>query len=321
LATVSNPGPRPERLLFISPSDPPQAWQAAFQTAAPDVEFLTSRGEVEDPDSIDWAVVWKPPHGLLAGLTGLKCVFSLGAGVDHVLSDPEFPAHVPLSRVVDPYLTAGMSEYVVLHVLAHHRGLFRSIAAQADARWDWFAAPRADETTVGIMGLGELGLDAVRKLKPLGFRLAGWSATPKIEPGLVSFAGSGQLREFLSQTDILVCLLPLTDATRGILNSATFDLLPSGARLINVARGAHLIATDLVDALDSGHLAGATVDVFTEEPLPPGNPLWSHPKVKITPHIASLTDPRSTALSMVESMALVRAGYRPLHEVDLRRGY
>ena len=318
---MKRPVPGPERLLFISPSDPPEDWEIAFRAAAPDIEFLVSRGEVDHPQTIDWAVVWKPPQGVLARLANVRCVFSLGAGVDHVLADPAFPAHVPLSRVVDPYLTSGMSEYVVLHVLAHHRGLFRSLASKGEARWDWFAAPRADETRVGLMGMGELGLDAARKLKPFGFRLSGWSLTRKDEPGVVSYAGTAELRAFLEQADILVCLLPLTDDTRNILNSATFDLMPPGARIINAARGGHLIEADLIDALDNGHLAGATLDVFAEEPLSPHSPLWTHPKIVITPHIASLTDARSTALAMVESMALVRAGGRPLNEVDLSRGY
>jgi glyoxylate/hydroxypyruvate reductase A len=310
-----------ERLVFLSPADPPAAWREAFQQAAPDIEFLLSRGAVDRPETIDWAVVWKPPPGLLARLPNLRCVFSLGAGVDHVLSDPDFPRGIPLSRVVDPYLTAGMSEYVVLHTLVHHRNLKRSQADQAACRWAPFAAPRADETRVGIMGLGELGLDAARKLKPFGYRLAAWSASRKSEPGVESFAGTGELRAFLARTDILVCLLPLTAATRGILNAAAFAQLPRGARIINAARGGHLVEADLVAGLDSGHLAGATLDVFETEPLPPASPLWLHPKVVITPHIASLTDARSTALSMVESMARIRRGEAPLNQVDPDKGY
>jgi glyoxylate/hydroxypyruvate reductase A len=310
-----------ERLVFMSPSDPPKAWETAFRALAPQIDFIVSRGEVEAPHTIDWAVVWKPPAGALAGLTGLKCVFSLGAGVDHILSDTAYPAGVPLSRVVDPYLTAGMSEYVVLHVLAHHRGLFRNLADQAQRSWKPFAAPRAEETRIGFLGLGELGLDAARKLGAFGYDLAAWTATRKHEPGIRSFAGLSEIQYFLKRTDILVCLLPLTDATRGILNSATFDLLPAGARIINAARGGHLIEADLIAALDSGHLAGATLDVFETEPLPPDSPLWTHPKIVVTPHMAALTDARSTAAAMVESMALVRRGELPLNPVDLDRGY
>ncbi len=310
-----------ETLVFISPSDPPKAWESAFRSLAPDIGFTVSRGDVTPGTRADWAVVWKPPAGALARLAGLKCIFSLGAGVDHVLVDPDFPTGIPLARVVDPYLTAGMSEYVVLHVLAHHRGLMRNLADQAAGRWAPFAAKRADETRVGILGLGELGLDAARKLKPFGYRLAGWSQTRKDEPGVESFAGTDELAAFLARTDILVCLLPLTPATRGILNSATFALLPEGAAVINAARGGHLIESDLIAALDEGHMAGATLDVFQIEPLPGDSPIWPHPKIMVTPHMAALTDPRSTAITMVESMARIRAGGRPLYEVDLRRGY
>lgn len=310
-----------ERLVFMSPMDPPSAWADAFRQAAPDIVFETARAVPDDPAGIQWAVVWKPPPGALAQLPDLRCVFSLGAGVDHVLEDEAYPLHVPLSRVVDPYLTAGMSEYVVLHVLAHLRDLKRSLAAQADGRWDWFIAPRADETRIGLMGLGELGLDAARKLRPFGFRLLGWSQSRKEEPGVESFAGNDELANFLGQVDILVCLLPLTDATRGILNSATFELLPRGARIINAARGGHLIESDLTEALDAGQLGGATLDVFQHEPLDPLSRLWDHPKITVTPHIAAVTDPRSSARAMVESMARIRAGAPPLNAVDLGRGY
>lgn len=309
-----------ENLVFISPSDPPKAWEAAFRGLAPEIGFTVSRGDFAEGTHADWAVVWKPPPGALARLSGLKCVFSLGAGVDHVLGDPQFPA-VPLARVVDPYLTAGMSEYVVLHVLAHHRGLFRNLARQVEGHWSPFAAKRADDTRVGILGLGEMGLDAARKLKPFGYQIAGWSQTRKDEPVVESFAGTGELGAFLARTDILVCLLPLTPATRGIINSSTLALLPEGASVINAARGGHVIESDLIAALDDCHIAGVTLDVFQTEPLPPDSPFWSHPKVAITPHMASLTDPRSTAITMVESMARIRAGGRPLYEVDLRRGY
>lgn len=312
---------RGETLIFISPSDPPQAWETAFRALSPEIAFNVSRGDMPPGTRADWAVVWKPPPGALARMTGLKCIFSLGAGVDHILSDPALPRGIPLSRVVDPYLTAGMSEYVAMHVLAHHRGLFRNLADQAAGRWAPFAAKRADETRVGILGLGELGLAAARRLKPFGYRLAGWSASRKNEAGIESFAGTGELAAFLARTDILVCLLPLTDVTRGILNSATLALLPPGAALINAARGGHLIESDLIAALDHGDLSGATLDVFQNEPLPQDSPLWAHPRVVISPHMASLTDARSTARAMVESMARVRAGGRPLYEVDLARGY
>lgn len=310
-----------ERLVFLSPVDPPGAWRAAFERAAPDIDFFVSRGEMASPETIDWAVVWRPPAGLLAGLPRLRCVFSLGAGVDHVLIDPDFPRHVPLCRVVDPYLTSGMSEYVVLHVIGHQRNLLRNIADQAASRWSPFLPRQADETRVGILGLGELGLDAARKLRPFGYSLAGWSASRKNEPGVESFAGRAELGAFLARTDILVCLLPLTADTQGILNAGTFAQLPRGAAVINAARGGHLVEADLLAALDAGHISGTTLDVFETEPLPATSPLWRHPRVLITPHIASMADPRTTAVAMADSMARIRRGEAPLHLVDPAKGY
>lgn len=312
---------RRERLVFISPSDPPEDWRAAFAEAAPEIDFTVSRGDVVEPETIDWAVVWKPPHGALGKLPNLKAVLSMGAGVDHLIEDPDFPRHLPLSRVVDPYLTAGMREYVALHVLAHHRGLFTSAAEQRAGRWTPFTARRADETRVGIMGLGVLGQAAATALGAFGYALSAWSRTAKDAPGIACFAGMAALPRFLSDLDIVVCLLPLTADTRGILNGDTLALLPKGAALINAARGAHVVEAELIAALDSGQLSGATLDVFAEEPLPAQSPLWRHPRVQITPHIASLTDARSTARDMADSIRRVRAGLPPLNPVDVARGY
>ncbi len=313
--------PRPDRIVFFSNSDLPRLWRDAFSRAMPGARFDVLTGRADEPETIDYAIVWNPPPGELKRMTGLKCVFSLGAGVDHVLRDPGYPRGVPLARVVDPYLTSGMTEYVVQHVLMHHRGHLRSAAAQAARRWDPFVPKPADQVRVGVMGLGVLGLDAARRLRTFGYRLAGWSATRKSEPGVESFAGMPELDAFLARSDILVCLLPLTPETDGILNADRLARLPRGASLINAARGAHVVAADLIAALDRGHLAGATLDVFATEPLPPDDPLWSHPRVIVTPHIASITNPDSTALTMAESIARLKRGERPLHEVDLARGY
>jgi len=310
-----------ERLIFLSPADPAGPWRRALGEVAPDVEFVLTRGEVDQPETIDWAVVWKPPAGLLARLPNLKCVFSIAAGIDHLTGDPKFPDRVPLARAIDPCLTGGMGEYVVLNVLAHHRELPRMLADQAARRWAPFLHRPAKEARVGLMGFGELGLAAARLLKPFGYPLAGWSASRKSEPGVESFAGMDELPVFLARTDILICLLPLTSATRGILNRKTLSQLPRGARLISAGRGAHLVEADLLEALDSGQIAAATLDVFETEPLPEASPLWHHPNVLITPHIAGYTDPRSAAPVIADSMARVRRGEAPLHLVDLARGY
>lgn len=311
----------PETVVFYSRSDLPRDWRDAFANAMPDVAFEVLTGPMPDPERASYAIVWYPPHGELARMTRLKAIFSLGAGVDHVLSDPAFPRHVPLSRVVDPVLTQGMTEYVCQHVLFHHRQGFHYAHAQAARAWRPVKPRLAGEVTVGILGLGVLGLDAARRLQSFGYRLRGWSATRKHETGIESFAGLEELDAFLQGTDVLVCLLPLTPDTRGILNAERFGQLPKNAAFINAARGGHVVEADLLAALDSGHLSGATLDVFAIEPLPADSRFWVHPRVVVTPHVASLTDAASAARRMADSIRRVRQGLPPHDLVDLARGY
>jgi glyoxylate/hydroxypyruvate reductase A len=265
-------------------------------------------------------LVWRPPPGELARYPNLKAILSLGAGIEGLIADPTMP-EVPIARMVDPSLTSTMAEYVLLAVLRHHRGFDRFERAQRERRWEFSLPPQPSDRQVGIMGLGELGAAAARLLLAHGFPVAGWSRSPKALDGVTSYAGHGELHSFLHRTDILVCLLPLTAETRGILDAETFDALPHGASLINVAGGAHLVEQDLLAALDSGHLAGATLDVFTDEPLPPDNPLWQHPKVLITPHIASYSVPAIAAAGVVDNIRRARAGQPLNHQVGRQRGY
>ena len=237
-------------------------------------------------------------------------------------STPALP-DVPIARVVDAYLTAGITEYVLLHVLRYHRNQPVFDAQQRDHVWDDRARElrQADERPVGVMGLGELGRDAVAKLAALGFDVAGWSRTAKDIPGVACFAGPDGLAPFLARTEILVCLLPLTALTADILNRETLAQLPRGAYLINAARGAHLVDDDLVDALASGQLSHATLDVFHKEPLPGNHPFWDHPQITMTPHNASITDPRSVVAQVVENIRRIDAGEPLLHPVDRAAGY
>ena len=210
----------------------------------------------------------------------------------------------------------------MLHaVLRHHREFDRIERAQRARDWAYAFPPQAADRRVGIMGLGELGSAAARSLVAHGFQVLGWSRSPKALDGVVSYAGRSELHTFLHRTDILVCLLPLTADTIGILDAATFAELPHGACVINVARGEHLVEDDLVRALDSGHLAGATLDVFREEPLPPGSPLWSNPKVLVTPHVASYSLPATAADGVATNVRRILAGEPLLHRVDRARGY
>jgi glyoxylate/hydroxypyruvate reductase A len=306
-------------LLFLSPDDPAEAWRAELQARIPGLD-VRIWPQVGDPADIDIALVWRPPLGELARYPNLKAILSLAAGIDGLIADPKLP-DVPIARMVDPSLTRTMTEYVLLAVLRHHREFDRFERAQRAREWAYAFPPQAADRRVGIMGLGELGRAAARALAAHGLQVLGWSRSPKAVDGVVSYAGRSELHAFLHRTEILVCLLPLTAETVGILDAATFAELPHGACVINVARGQHLVEADLVEALDSGHLGGATLDVFREEPLPPGNPLWAHPKVLVTPHVASYSVPATAADGVAANIRRIRAGEPLLHQVDRARGY
>lgn len=307
-------------LLFVSTHEDPAAWTAELRTQLTDVP-LRVWPELPDPEAVEYALVWAPPPGLLATLPNLKAVFSVGAGVDALLADPDLPG-VPLVRMVEPGLTEGMTDYVCQQVLHWHRRGPLFARQQREAVWRPVLHQKlARERKVGILGMGTLGSDAARTLAALRFDVAGWSRTPKSVPGVQSFHGSEGLAPFLARTEILVCLLPLTPETDGILDRRLFSALPRGAVVINAARGRHLVEQDLLAALDSGQLAGATLDVFREEPLPHTHPFWSHPKIVVTPHIAAITQPRTAVKQVVEGIRRHRAGQPLEHVVDRDRGY
>lgn len=308
-------------ILFTSTVDDARDWRGALARTLPDetVRVWPDTGPLEE---IEFAIVWQPPAGLLASLPKLRAILSLGAGIDHLTSDPQLPRHMPLIRMIDPSLATQMSEYVVMNVLRHHRLMVDYANLQADGRWKpLLPAPDTARRRVGLMGLGVLGQDAAEKLKPFGFPLRAWTRAPRTADGVQTFHGEAGLREFLSGCDILVCLLPLTGETRGILDAARLSALPRGAALINAARGGHVVTADLLAALNSGQLSGATLDVTDPEPLPPDHPLWRHPRVTITPHIATITPPETAAAIMADSIRRIRSGQPVLGQVDLTRGY
>jgi glyoxylate/hydroxypyruvate reductase A len=310
-------------LLAVSGWEP-EAWLACFRAHA-GVREVRLAPDIGDPSTIDYACVWKPPAGLLAKLPNLRAIFSLGAGVDHLMGDPTTP-DVPVVRIVDPNLTARMTEYVVLHVLLHHRRMKLYEAQQRERIWREHADPAAAEMRVGIMGLGVLGGAAAEALRSLGFHIAGWSRTEKPLTGFETFAGSAGLRSFLARTDILVCLLPLTPDTRGILNYDLFGGLArdgalGGPSLINAGRGGLQIEADILRALDDGTLIGASLDVFEREPLPAESRLWSHPKVYITPHNAAQSDPRALTKYVLTQIDRFERGEPLENVVDRKRGY
>ncbi len=307
-------------MLFLAPELDTQPWVKHLQRQDPGLE-LRIWPEVGPPEDVLFVLSWKHPLGIMKRFPRLKCIASLGFGVDHVLRDPDLPAGVPVTRIVDAGMVDAMSTYVLAAVLSHtrHFNLYRR--DQALKTWTARIPKHPHDVRVGVMGLGHLGSDAARKLHALGFPVSGWSRTPKSIDGVTGFAGEGDLDTFLSGADILICLLPLTSATQGILNCRTLSKLPAGAYLINAARGEHLMEGDLIAALESGHLSGACLDVFREEPLPESHPFWSHPQVTVTPHVASLTYPRDVAPQIVANYHRVRAGQLPWNIVDLKRGY
>ena len=283
-------------------------------------------GESFDRDSIRYALSWRHPPGALKDLPNLRVILSLGAGVDHLFSDHALPDR-PIVRVVDPDLTNRMSEWVVMHALVHLRQLRRYERQQGGRVWDDDdSQPKASDVQVGVLGLGVMGKDAVAKLRALGFKVAGWSASPKSLPDVTCFSGADGLKRMLAQTDMLVVLLPLTEATRGIINTPLLSQLKydgplGGPILINAGRGGLQVEADILAALDSGALKGASLDVFEREPLPRNSRLWSHPAVYISPHNAAVSSPPAIAGLVARQIEAHERGEPLAHVVDRRRGY
>ena len=278
-----------------------------------------------NPADVHYAAVWKPAPGELAAFPNLRVIFNLGAGVDALMADQVLPK-VPLVRVAVGDLTHRMTEYVVLHVLMHHRQELYLRASQREKRWQPKFQWPASAVSVGIMGLGTLGSDAADVLKRIGFRVAGWSNSPKTIDGIECFHGKGRLDAFLQRTDILVCLLPLTPDTRHILNRDLFGKLnrtgPMGAPVvINAGRGGLQNEADILACLDDGTLGAASLDVYATEPLPPDSPFWTHPNVVLTPHNAADTDPDEISRYVARQIARFEAGGALENVVDPARGY
>jgi glyoxylate/hydroxypyruvate reductase len=311
--------------LFVTPTWDGQAWAAHMRKAMPirAVRVWPDMGNVED---VQYVAAWLPPANVVKSLPNLKVIFSLGAGVDAILSDPSLPRDKPIVRVNDPDLTMRMSEHVVMQVLMHHRQQRRLDANQHNRIWDPFPQHPASALRVGVMGLGVLGADAALKLGIMGFPTAGWSRTRKSIDGIECFAGQGELDKFLARTDVLVCLLPATAETDSIINRELIRKLsrngPFGAPvLINAGRGRQQVEEDVLAALDTGELHAASLDVFRKEPLPVDNRFWSHPKVILTPHTAADSDPATICNYVAAQIARFEADGSLQNLVDRARGY
>jgi len=301
------------------------AWRAAIGAKQPSTPVIGA-SDTERFDEVRQAWVWKPPIGVLGRLPKLEIIINLGAGVDAILADDTAPKHIPILRAVDPNITMRMTEWVVMQVLLHHRQMPAYGAQQRARIWRDLPQKAASALTVGLLGCGVLGQSAANGLKSLGFKVVGWSRTPRTGMDFALHAGPEGLPAFLAHCDVLVCLLPLTKETTGIINYRLLQGLrrtgPLGAPvLINAGRGGQQIAADILRALDDGTLGGASLDVFETEPLPSSSPLWAHPKVIITPHVAADSDPEAMTKYVFEQLAAHDAGGTMDSLVDRSRGY
>lgn len=311
--------------LIAMGSGDPEPWVKSFETLLPEFS-IAKLGDDFEREFVAYAMTWYHPPGSLADFKSLKAIFSLGAGVDHLFRDPLLPS-VPTARVVDPDLTKRMTEYVILHALSILRQTRRYRNQQNQKVWlDDDHQPAAGDVRIGIMGMGVLGQDAAEKLSLIGFDVAGWNCSPKSISGIKLFSGHEELPHLLARTDILIVLLPLTPETRGIINAKLLKGLARDGRvkapsLINAGRGGLQKENEILSCLDGGTLHEAVLDVFETEPLPVSSPLWLHPRVTITPHNASVSDPMAISKMIAEQVRRSERGEPLLYQLDQSRGY
>lgn len=321
-ASGVNPAALPVLLVKSGGAAAVDEWRDSFREFGAQVEVRWWDDPAVDPATVEYALVWQPDAGRLAGYPRLKAVLSTAAGVDHILADPQLPAALPIVRMVTADTVRRMSEFTVMASLMLLKDMPRMIAQQHQRIWHEFATPRtATETRVGIMGLGALGLAAAALLARTGFITAGWARTQRQVPDVACFAGSDGLPAFLARTDILICLLPDTADTRGIIDAGLLAQLPRGASVINVGRGSHVDLAALTAALDAGHIGSALLDVFETEPLPADAAVWAHPKIIVTPHGAATPSRRERARQAALAIVALQNGQTPPHVYDRVRGY
>lgn len=296
-------------------------WKETLQKLLPGYQVFLWDEDSFDKGAIDYAVVWMPPLGALASMPNLKCVFSVGAGVAHILRDESYPMTVPIVRTVSEGLRKRMAEYVALHVLRYHRRLPEIEAASSAGEWVQYVEPLASDVTVGILGVGNLGQTAAGVLNSLGYEVLGWSRRGREVEGVEVMKGSDGLKEILRRSKIVVSILPGTSETVDLLDGSMLGLMPAGSYFINVGRGDVVVDADLVHALETGHLGGATLDVFREEPLPKDDPYWSTSNVLITSHTASAIEPATGGQVIAGNILAFDSGQTVPDLVDLDQGY
>ncbi len=306
-------------VLFYADEPDPLPWVEALQRALP--EGRIHQWAPGHAPLCTYAVCWKPPAAFFAGQPDLKAILNIGAGADAVIGDPNLPLAVPVVRLDDAGMAQQMEEYVAWCALHYLRRFDDYARAQRDAHWERLAPRSRAQFNIGVMGLGVLGTRVAAFMRLLGFPVRGWSRSPKSIEGVACFTGDEGRAAFLAGTDMLVCLLPLTPATRGILNRGNLAALPRGASVVNIARGAHLVEADLIDLLDAGHLAGATLDVFSPEPLPQDSALWRHPGITVTPHISAMTLADESMQQIADKIRRIERGQAVVGVIDRARGY
>ncbi|WP_282054868.1 2-hydroxyacid dehydrogenase [Maribacter luteus] len=307
-------------IVIIRKDDKINSWKEALNLYAPQIPVYGYL-EKHPKEDIKMALVWKHPIGSLKDYPNLECIASSGAGVDFLFEDDQLPLHIPITRVVDEFLAKDMSEHVTALIFSQLKNLYHYKVDQFRKIWKPIPYKRIADVTIGIMGLGALGTVLAKDLVRLGFKVQGWSGSAKDIKGVTTFAGSSMQSAFLNSTQFLVCLLPLTNETRGILNAELFEQLRKGAHIINVARGGHLVDNDLLMMLDKDHLSGASLDVYHEEPLPLDHPFWKHPKIHMTPHYASVSDTASVVPQIVENYRRLASGEELLNLVSEDKKY
>ena len=305
-------------VLVICPGSDPEPWVEALKKETPGINVY-AYPEEHDPQEIEYVISWKHPRGIFKHYPNLKVIASMGAGVDHITCDPEIPKNVVITRIIDEQLSVDMSDFVLALVMDH----IRNISFHHNTRnWEPTQYRRIEEEHIGIMGLGIMGSAVAQSLLKNRFNISGWAKTPKKLIGINTYSGEKQLDKFLNKSTILICLLPLTPETENILNKELFEKLPKGAYIINVARGQHLVEMDLLEMVDKGQLSGASLDVFRIEPLPQEHPFWSHPKIKITPHIASITSPNKVVVQqLIENYLRMKEGKKLKNTIERKLGY
>lgn len=305
------------KIAIIAPGRDVTIWKKIIERENDSIQ-VEIYPEVSNPEDIEMVMLWQHPKGILETYKNVKFISSMGAGVDHILKDPSIPEDMPITRIKDEKLTFSMTNYVVMGVLNHHRRIRHFEENKLNKNWD-MSHPEL-EVKVGVMGVGELGGDVLDKLSYMGFEVAGYGNSQKKIFNFPYFYGNG-LPDFLNEVNVVVCLLPLTPQTDGFMDKEFFQNCQPGTYIINAARGKHLVEEDLLEALDSGHISGALLDVYREEPLPESHPFWDHPLITMTPHIASVTNPEAAAPQIAANCKRIMTGKPLKNIIDRNKGY